>query len=84
MRENAATRVIIIGSPSAAENIWIILKTNIWANIVVMSVLIQINPPNMYSLTFKRLSEILKHNVVGIIFALLKDYVGEVEVCIIM
>ncbi len=84
MREkNAATRVIIIGSPSAAEKYMdYIKKTNIWVNIIgYVSVDSNKSAKHVYSLGhLKDLSEILKHNVVDeVIFALPKDYVGEVE-----
>ena len=80
---NAATKVIIIGSPSTAEKYMdYIKKTNIWVNIIgYVRVGSTDAAEHAYNLGhIDELAHILKQNVVDeVIFALPKDYVGEVE-----
>lgn len=82
-KNGAATRVIIIGSPSTAEKyIDYIKKTNIWVNIIGY---VRTDSKNTAKHTYNLgyindLVHILKHNIVDeVIFALPKNYVGEVE-----
>jgi exopolysaccharide biosynthesis polyprenyl glycosylphosphotransferase len=82
-KNNAATKVIIIGSPSTAEKYMdYIKKTNIWVNITGY---VRVGSKNTVSHAYNLghiddLAHILKQNAVDeVIFALPKDYVGEVE-----